>query len=151
MYYPHWFETDVQDVVSWLNRFQFLVLNTNSQLLILTIPKLIGNTTTPFLLRISKQESCYTVCSGRIHINWKCLLLMVSNFTNRATSHEQYMYTYAYTMNLFQVCTQRWSIVLKRRNYQLTSLSSLRSTLVSPVSRTTLLPKCWPNFCCQSL
>ena len=30
----HWLETGVEDIVTWLNRFQFLVLNVNSQLLI---------------------------------------------------------------------------------------------------------------------
>lgn len=44
-----------------------------------------------------------------------------------------------------QIDTQRakfWS--------DLTSLRSLKSTLVSPVSMTTLFPRCWPNFCPQS-
>lgn len=50
-------------VMSWLNQFQFLVLDANSQLLIWTIPKLTSITTTHFPLRISMQMY-YTVCSA---------------------------------------------------------------------------------------
>lgn len=96
-----------------------------------------------YLLYHPSQESVYSACR---YIEWHTRYLLYHP--------SRHVYTAASivctTIRSETTSGSRTYIHTHSAPHSLTSLSILRSTLVSPVRRTTLLPSRWPNFTTQS-